>query len=460
MPSETQKRQLAQELLKRTLSERQEDREPFESSGRDYETHTYDMFMRSTGIALSEMRRFSEWVEDATRDGVYGFESARQSAQTTEIESVRETGEPLNLLNFSSYNYLGLGYHPDVIDAAKSALDQFGLGASSSPVISGTFSLHQKFEEELLRFWGRPDCGVSLFSSGYGVNLGTISALIKPGGHVVLDRSAHMSLLEGAELSKGKISYFNHNDADDLERVLSQIQNGRSRILVCIEGIYSADGDCGRLKDLMRVARRYDAYVLVDEAHSMLLAGENGRGVCEQQDVIDQVDFVVMTFSKAFGGVGGAVIARKELTRYINWYARCRMFSCALDPAVTGGMIKSLELATSPLGQERRARLHANAEYFRSLLEPVVDIGPTRSWIVPVHFGDDRKTLRLNDYLQRNGLDTSIMQFPAVPKNEARIRMFVTSEHTHDQMNQAARIIIRAAEEFQFTRKDRESCVD
>ena len=419
-----------------------------------YESYTYDMFLRSMGSKPAEMKRFSEWVENAKADGMYAFESARTHEQNTEIELFRETGEKLKMLNFSSYNYLGLGYHPEVISAAKTALDKYGLGAASSPVISGTFAIHKQLEQEILNFFGLDGYGVSLFSSGYGVNLGVIPAFIKPGGHVVLDRSAHMCLLEGAELSKGKISYFKHNDPADLEKVLQEIHNGRSRILVCMEGVYSADGDKGKVKEIIEVAKKYDAYVLVDEAHSMLLAGENGKGVCEEQDVLELVDFIVMTFSKAFGGVGGAVVAKKELTQYINWFAKCRMFSCALDPAVTGGMVKVVQLAKSSLGQERRQQIKENAAYLRQLLQDKVDIGTTDSWVIPVLFGDDKMTMRLNDFLQRHGLDTSIMQFPAVPKNEARIRMFITSEHTKEQLDRAAAIILQAAEKFDFLKSN------
>ena len=137
----------------------------------------------------------------------------------------------------------------------------------------------------------------------------------------------------------------------------------------------------------------------------------------------------------------------------MNWYARCRMFSCALDPAVTGGMAKVVELATGPLGAERRARLKSNAKYFRSLLQGKVKLSEGDAWVVIVHFGAESKTLGLNDYLQRSGLDTSIIQFPAVPRNEARIRMFVTSEHTHEQLQKAADVILSAAAKFDFLTK-------
>ena len=415
-----------------------------------YKSYTYDMFMSSAGKSPSEIERFAQWVGDAKKDGVYAFESARTSKQTTEVDLVRETKENLHLVNLSSYNYLGFGYHPEVIQAAQEAVAKFGLGANSSPVISGTYTIHKELEDKIVEFFGMPDRGVSLFSSGYAVNLGAIQAYIKPGNYVVCDRAAHMSILEGAKLSGGRIEYFNHNDVDDLTQVLERVDDGFSRILVCVEGVYSGDGDYGKLKEIVSTAKKYGAAVLVDEAHSVLVAGEHGRGVAEEQGVLEDIDLYVMTFSKAFSGVGGALLAKKDIACYVNWYAKCRMFSCALDPAVTGGMIKVVELVKSEEGYKRRKRIQENAGYLRSLLTGKVDLGLSKSWIVTAIFRDDKLTLDLNNFLQHEGLDTSIMQFPAVAKNEARIRMFVTSEHTKEQLEKAAQIVIKAAKKFDF----------
>lgn len=418
-----------------------------------YARLTYDMAATSTSVEHAESRRFSTWLDDIQADDAYSFEVPRLGGQTPEVEVERANGLRLRLLNFGSYNYLGYSMHPEVIAAAKAALDRYGLGAASSPILSGTLALHRQLEQSLLDFYGLPEHGVSLFSSGYGVNTGVIPAFIKQGHYVVLDRSAHMSIQEGAQLSKARILYFRHNDPENLNAVLARVAPERVRMLVCTEGVFSADGDFGRLREIVAVCRRHDAGLLVDEAHSILVAGERGCGVCEVDDVLDQVDLIAVTFSKGFGGIGGALIARREMARYVNWYAKCRMFSCALDPAVTGGMIKVLELARTADGAERRARLRDNAALLRDLLRPHVDIGQTESWIVPVFYRHGELTFVLNDFLQRRGLDSSIMQFPAVPKDEARIRLFVTSEHTGEQLRRAARIIREAAEHFGFARR-------
>jgi len=419
----------------------------------EYYDYTYDMFIASIDGEQSEAVRFSEWIDAAQRDGVYAFEAPRLEAQKTEVDVRRDDGTALRLLNFSSYNYLGYGLHPEVIDAAKQALDRYGLGACSSPVQAGTLGLHKILEQRLVDFIGLPDRGASLFSSGYGVNTGTISAVMKRRHHIVIDRSAHMSILEGAQLARSKVHYFEHNDPDHLESILKEIAPEASRLLVCTEGVFSADGDFGQLDRIVPLAKSYGAQVLVDEAHSFLLCGPNGRGVAEQMGVLDQIDYLVVTFSKALGGVGGALIARRELTRYVNWYARCRMFSCALDPAVTAGVTRALELGAGSDGQMRRARLQQNAALLRSLLAQEVEIGRSRSWIVPVIFGPETLTIPLADWLQRHGLEGSVMSFPAVPVNEARIRLFVTCEHRDEQIRRCADIVTRAAAELEFSRR-------
>ena len=411
---------------------------------------TYDMFIGSIDGEQAESVRFSNWLDAVTDDDMYAFEARRAGAQRPEVNLRRTNGRALHVLNMSSYNYLGLSYYPEVIEAAKAALDRYGLGAASSPVHSGTFEIHGALEDALLQFMGLPDRGVSLFSSGYGVNTGTVSALMKKQDHIVMDRSIHMSILEGAQLARSKLSYFRHNDAEHLREILKSIAGGATRILVCTEGVFSADGDLGALKEVVAVAKQYGARILVDEAHSFLAAGPTGRGIAEEQGVLADVDLFIVTFSKALGGVGGALIASRAVTQYVNWYARCRMFSCAIDPAVTAGVLKALEIAAGAEGLARRKRLRANASHLSSRLAGKVDLGRSESWIRTVIYGDDERTIPLLDYLQRAGLDVSVLQFPAVPMNESRIRLFVTSEHTVEQLDRAADIVIAAATQFGF----------
>jgi len=420
-----------------------------------YTDYTFDMFLKSTGKDHAEITQFNEWRKQILAADMYTFQIPHLGAQRPEVSVKRVSGEELDLISFANYNYLGYSSHPEVLAAAKEALDVFGLGATGSPVLNGTFQIHELLEDKIIAFFGMPGYGVSLFSSGYGANLGVISSYVHKGDYVVLDRLSHASLVDGAVLSQATIKLFKHNDVDHLDRVLSRLDYKKSRILVCTEGVYSADGDTGRVRDIVRVAKKYGATVLDDEAHSLLIAGENGRGVAEEQGVLEEVDMIIATFSKSFGGVGGCLFARESLTNYINWYARSRMFSCAIDPAVTGGLIKALELAAGPDGMAKRKRIRSNAEYLRSKLQGKVDIGSSHSWIIPVIFGDEHIYIPLNNYLLREGVDASLMAFPAVPKNQSRIRIFVTSEHTREQLDRGAEVILKAAEHFGFLLEDK-----
>ncbi len=419
---------------------------------------SYDMFLSSIEGEEPEAIRFNRWIEDVEKEGLFAFESIRMQAQYPEVNVQRTDGSPFTLLNFSAYNYLGYSYHPEVINAAKSALGQYGLGACGSPIQAGTLQVHKILEAKILDFIGVKNLGVSLFSSGYGVNIGSLTALMKKRHHIVIDESAHMSLVEGAQLAQSKLHYFRHNDAEHLKEILAEIGTKSSRTLVCTEGIFSADGDFGDLKNIVPIVKQFNAEILVDEAHSFLVAGPSGKGTAEMHGVLESIDYLVITFSKALGAVGGAVITQKEKARYIDWYARCRMFSCAIDPAASAGVTQALTLAASRDGAERRKRLIRNSARLRSLLQDKVNIGNSDSWVVPVIYGSESNTIMLSDFLQRNGLEGSIMEFPAVPMDEARIRLFVSSEHTEDQISRCAEVVTLAAKKFGFHKSQDENC--
>tara|TARA_B100000586_G_C19988131_1_gene375071 strand:- start:158 stop:808 length:651 start_codon:yes stop_codon:yes gene_type:complete len=209
------------------------------------------------------------------------------------------------------------------------------------------------------------------------------------------------------------------------------------------------DGDKGRIADVVALAKSYGAKVLVDEAHSIFVGGLKGKGISAEQGVMDQVDFFVFTFSKAIGGMGGAVIATQELCYYLNWYSKCRMFSCALPPGLTAGMIKVIEIASSDEGERRRRRLLSSTDYFINKLRDInVDIGKTCTWIVPYVFGDESKSLPICRYFIEEGILSSVIQFPAVSKGQARTRFFITSEHQQCDLDMAADKIMIAQKKF------------
>ena len=433
---------------------------PGAPTGSHYTRQTLDTFSSADETAYGEIDRFSQWVQDASADNAYPLEAYRTDTQDTAVQIQRMDGSALDVLSFASYSfYLGYSRHPDVITAAKDALDQYGLGSGSSPLIGGRLELHMALEQAVVDFMGLPDRSVSIFPSGFGANTGTISAFVKPGDTIVFDEVCHASLTEGAQLSGADVRLFRHNDADHLASILQRIRarpdGAAIRILVGMEGCYSADGDYGKLDQLVPIAKHYGAKVLVDEAHSMLMIGPEGRGMAAEMGVLEEVDLLMITFSKAFGGIGGACYAPKKIAQYLNFFAKSRMFSCALDPAVTAGVTRVLEMAGNADGDARRTRLLANGKRLRSLLRGRVNIGLSESWIVPVIFGEDALTLPVLDYIQRHGLDAGVMQYPAAPPGQARLRFFVTSEHTEEQLVRAAEVIRGAAVEFDFCLNDK-----
>src|SRR2546426_12766749 len=357
---------------------------------------------------------------------------AGADARTT----IRYDGKSQSVINLCSYNYLGLANHPDVIAAAHEALNTHGLGACGSPMLSGMTDLHRELESRIAKFLDREDA--MLFNSGFGGALGTISGLLRKSDVAVLANRSHLSLRDGAVLSRCRTEKFEHNDPDSLETALSR-QKGR-RQLVIVEGIYSMDGDFGNLKQLIGVAESHGASVFIDEAHSMLACGEHGRGAAEKFGVEDRVPLVYGTFSKAFGALGGFVAGSKETLQYLRFYAHPYVYSCALPPVVIAAILKALELGTSQ--PELRAQLWENAEYFHTQLHSLgLDTGTSTTYVMPIVIGDRERMYRLGHELRRRGLWVAPVDYPAVPQNRICFRACVTAKHTRADLDEALNIL-------------------
>src|SRR5256712_5602556 len=337
---------------------------------------------------------FTNWVRlSAWAAELYEPELlATADARTTIIYK----GKRRPVINLCSYNYLGLANHPDVIAAAHEALQTHGMGACGAPILSGMTDLHRELERRMARFLGREDA--MLFNSGFGGALGTISGLLRKTDVAILDNRSHLSLRDGAVLSRCRTEKFEHNDPVSLDTALTR-QKGR-RQLVIVEGIYSMDGDFGNLKELIRVAESHGASVFIDEAHSMLACGEHGRGAAEKFGVEDRVPLVHGTFSKAFGALGGFVAGSKETLQYLRFYAHPYVYSCALPPVVIAAILKALELGTSQ--PELRAQLWAKADYFHAQLRSLgLDTGGSTTYVMPIVIGDRERMYRLAHGMRR-----------------------------------------------------------
>jgi 8-amino-7-oxononanoate synthase len=377
---------------------------------------------------------FTKWVQMGSWAAqLYEPEMlASADARTT----ITYSGKPRPVINLCSYNYLGLANHPEVLAAAHEALRTHGMGACGSPMLSGMTDLHRELERRVAKFLGREDA--MLFNSGFGGALGTISGLLRKTDVAILDNRSHLSLRDGAVLSRCRAEKFEHNDPDSLDAALSH-QKGR-RQLVIVEGIYSMDGDFGRLPELIDVAESHGASVFIDEAHSMLGCGDHGRGAAEKFGVEDRVPLVYGTFSKAFGALGGFVAGSKETLQYLRFYAHPYVYSCALPPVVIAAILKALELGT---GQpELRVRLWENADYFNAHLRSLgIDTGASTTYVMPIVIGDRRRMYQFCHELRRRGLWVAPVDYPAVPQNRICFRACVTAKHTRADLNEALNIL-------------------
>jgi glycine C-acetyltransferase len=397
-----------------------------------------NFFYSSSEDLFTIFGAYDEWWHGHARaNGYYLYYQAMSTAPTPRIqleEGLRH--QRLPLLNLASYNYLGLSYHPEVIAAAKAALDHYGLGAAGSPTLSGTMDLHVQLQEALARHTGKE--AAMVFPTGYSTNLGLISGLVRPGDWVIMDQNSHASVVDGAILSKANTRFFRHNQPEDLDRKLKDVKGKK---LVVVEGVYSMDGDVARLPEIVEVAKKHGARIMIDEAHSGFIYGANGRGVAEHFGLEDEIDIHVGTFSKALGGMGGCIAGSKSLLNYLQGFARSRVFSCALSPVVTAGVLKALEIADRE--PQLRHRLWANVAHLRKRLAIAgVDVGDSTSQVIPVFVRNDARVFAIGEALLHAGLYLQPIIYPAVAKHKSRFRISVSAVHTPDLLDEAADILI------------------
>ena len=406
----------------------------------DYDYSNF--YYSSSDDIFAILEPYTEWYDRAQPRGYYLYSQPMSSRPTAHIDLEEKLERRhIGLLNLSSYNYLGLSWRPEVIEAARRALEHYGLGAAGSPALSGTMDIHLELERELAAFKNKP--AAMLFPTGYSTNVGLIQGLMRPGDLIVADQNAHASIVDGAILSKAEVRFFRHNRPEELERKLN---GARGKKLVIVEGVYSMDGDLCCLPEVVAIAKRHDARVLIDEAHSTFIYGKHGRGVAEHFGLEDEIDIHVGTLSKALGGQGGFVAGSASLYKYLEGFARSRMFSCALSPVVAAGVLEALRIAKRE--PELRQRLWANVAHIRRRLrEHDIDIGDSTSQVIPVMIRNDRRIFEIAHRLQRAGLYLQPIVYPAVAKHRSRFRISVSAAHTTEQLDQAVSILARVLRE-------------
>ena len=330
-----------------------------------------------------------------------------------------------------SNNYLGLTHHPKVLEAATRALHRYGSGCTGSRFLNGSLDLHVQLEQAIAEFLGHEDCIV--FSTGYGANLGLISGLIGRGDVVFLDKLDHACIVDGAKLSYGTTERFNHQDLAGLERLLQRHDPAKGK-LVMVDGVYSMEGDIADLPGLVKLCHKYGVALGVDDAHSLGVLGPNGEGTGAHFGLQDEVDVVAGTFSKSLASVGGFVTGGERVINYLRHHSRPFIFTAALPPANTAGVLAALEVIKQE--PERRDRLWHNARRLQDGLRSLgFDIGPTETPIVPVLIGPLERTMVMWRKLFDFGVFTNPVVPPAVPPSQCRLRTSVMATHTDDQID-------------------------
>jgi 8-amino-7-oxononanoate synthase len=354
---------------------------------------------------------------------------------------VRVNGREALLL--CSNNYLGLASHPRVVAAAQEAAATWGYGAGASRLVSGTLELHSRLEEGLARFLGAE--AALLFSSGYLANLGVIPSLAGPGDVIYSDQFNHASIVDGCRLSGAQVMVYPHADARALEALLAASE-GRRRLIVT-EGVFSMEGDIAPLSELVSLARRYDALLMVDDAHALGVLGPGGRGTPELLGMGGQIPILVGTLGKALGGLGAFVAGSHELRDYLLNKARSFIFTTALPPPVMGGALAALEVVREE--PERRQTLLEKAEYLRRGLKALgFNILGAGTPIVPALVGSPTKTVLLSQLLLEEGVYVQAIRPPTVPEGECRLRCSVMATHSWEDLERALRAFAKAGREL------------
>ncbi len=370
--------------------------------------------------------------------GYYPYFKPVATAEDTEVII-----EGRRVLMLGSNNYLGLTTHPKVVQAAIEAVKRYGTSSCGSRFLNGTLELHRQLEERLAAFLKRE--AALVFSTGFQTNLGTISALVGKGDVVICDKWDHASIFDGARLAYGEMRRFRHNDTEDLERVLRECPKEAGKLIV-VDGLFSMEGDLAPLPEIVELAQKYGARVMVDDAHALGVMGEHGRGTAEHFGIEDQVDLVMGTFSKSFASLGGVIAGDAYVIEYIQHHARSMIFSASMPPAAVAAVLAALDVIENE--PERRRQLWRNThKMLKGLRELGFDTGHSETPVIPIVVGDMFKALEMWRRLFESGVYTNVVLPPAVPPGRALLRTSYMATHTEKQLDFALSVFEKVGRE-------------
>jgi glycine C-acetyltransferase len=349
------------------------------------------------------------------------------------------------VLNLTSNNYLGFANEPRLREAAKRALDEYGIGPAAVRTISGTMSLHLILEKLLAEFKGAE--AVISYQSGFKANLSVIPSIVSREDGIFSDELNHASIIDGCRLSRAEIIRYAHADVDDLRKKLAENRHKFRRALVVTDGVFSMDGDIAPLPEIVKVAKEYDAIVMVDDAHGEGVLGRGGRGIVDHFNLHGEVDIEIGTLSKAFGVVGGYAASSSILVDYLRQKSRPFLFSSAMTVPDTAACIEAVKILQE--SEDRVKRLWENANYFKKKMkEAGFNTWKSQTPITPIVIGDEKKTQEFSRRLFDEGIFVQAIVYPTVPKGTARVRVMISAIHTKEDLDFAAEKFIKVGQEL------------
>jgi len=371
--------------------------------------------------------------------GVYPYFRVIESEQDCEV-----IVNGKKVLMFGSNSYLGLTNHPEVMDASKRAIDKYGTGCAGSRFLNGTLDIHIQLEDRLAKFVGKD--AALCYSTGFQVNLGVVSTLTGRSDTILLDEADHASIIEGSRLSFSKVLKFAHNDMDSLEAKLKVCDPDNVKFIV-VDGIFSMEGDIIKLPELVDLANKYGATVMVDDAHSFGVLGRNGRGTADHFGLTDKVDLIMSTFSKSMASLGGFIAGDKETMNFLKHHSRSLIFSASMTPSSAATVLAALDIMERE--PERIDRLwELTRKCQKGFREMGFDIGHSDTPIIPLYVRDDMKTMSLTKILLDQGIFVNPVLSPAVKKEDTLIRFSLMATHTDQQVDYALETIKKVSQQL------------
>jgi glycine C-acetyltransferase len=379
------------------------------------------------------------------------IQGLKDSGTYRELDTLQGANEPVikldgkEVINMSSNNYLGLATNEAMKEAAKDAIDAYGVGSGAVRTIIGNMDIHEELEEKLAEF--KREEAVMVFQSGFNCNAGAIQAITEKGDLIVSDELNHASIIDGVRLSRADKVVFKHSDMTDLKRVLEEKRKDYNNCLIITDGVFSMDGDLAKLPEIVEIAEAYNCMTYVDDAHGSGVLGENGRGIVDHFNLHGRIDFTIGTLSKAIGVIGGYVAGSQVMKDWLINRGRPILFSTSLPPAVVAAATKSVELLME--SSEYTDKLWSNAKFFKEKLGKLgFNTGKSETPITPVIIGDEAKSLEFSKKLFENGVFVSPIIFPTVAKGTGRVRCMISAAHSEGDLEKAVKVFKKVGKEM------------